>query len=177
MIRIDFEPLRPTHIVALCRWLNHPPVLEWYARRPKSIVEVAHHYGRMMAADYPTRGFLVRFDGEPAGFLKTYRIDSYPVYFEATNAEPTWAGLDYFIGEQRFYGRGLGPRMVRAFVEQVVFAMPGIDGCISGPDPRNVRSIRTLERAGFSFWCEVDDVHDMAERVLLLRKSESRREG
>jgi RimJ/RimL family protein N-acetyltransferase len=161
-----FEPLRAAHYPLLCRWLNAGPVLHWYSHgRPKSIIQVAHHYARSR----PTRHFLACIDGKPAGMLQTYRIDAYPKYFAQTGAEPGWAGLDYLIGEAEFRGRGLGPVMVAAFVDQVVFADPSVTACLSGPDPANEASVRTLARAGFET-LRVVEVEPGEKELLMLKK-------
>lgn len=170
MTRIDFRPLDVTDLHRMHRWLNDGPVLQWYARRRKTFVEVAAHYGRMISGQEPTRAFLALFDGEPAGFCKTYRIDSYPEYYAQTGAGPTWAGLDYLIGEAKWRGRKLAPRMIERFVESIVFHSPGIDTCVSGPDPDNVISIRTLRSAGFRFLHEVE-VRPGERECLMVRKA------
>jgi RimJ/RimL family protein N-acetyltransferase len=166
-LKLTFEALRSDHIPILCRWLNAGPVLQWYSHgRPKSIVQVAHHYERSR----PTRHFIARIDGRPAGMLQTYRIDAYPDYFAQTGAEPGWAGLDYLIGEAEFRGRGLAPGMIERFLDEVVFAEPSVTACLSGPDPANEASVRTLRRAGFETLRTIETGPEEKELLMLKKR-------
>lgn len=163
--RIAFEPLATAHIPLMYRWLNDGPVLEWYARRPRSYRELAYHYGRMISGASKTRPYLIRIDGQPAGMIKTYALGDYADYCAACGAEPHWFGIDYFLGE--FRGRRLASPMIERFLEEVVFTET--DVCISGPDPANERSIRALRGAGFSDLREIEIAGD--HEFLLIRKS------
>lgn len=149
MSRIEFRPLAPPDIPLLHRWLNDGPVLEWYAQKPRSLEEVGVRYRDRIEGRDPTRVYVSIVDGEDAGMFQTYRTADHPGYDRAIGGEPGWAGMDYFTGEARFRGIGLGPKIVDRFVEDVVFTPDEIVACVSGPDPGNLRSIRTLERAGF----------------------------
>ena len=146
------------------RWLNDGPVLEWYARRPRGYRELAYHYGRMISGASKTRPYLIRIDGQPAGMIKTYAVGDYPEYCKACGAEPHWYGIDYFLGE--FRGRRLASPMIDRFLEEVVF--PETDTCISGPDPKNERSIRALRAAGFTDLRQIEISGD--RELLLIRK-------
>ena len=59
------------------------------------------------------------------------------------------AGIDLFIGEVDHVGRGIGPLVISAFARDVVFGLHGVDVCVASPDPRNRRSLRAFEKAGF----------------------------
>ena len=60
------------------------------------------------------------------------------------------AGIDLAIGELALLGRGLGPRVIRAFVERIVFADPALTACITDPRSANQRSLRAFAKAGFT---------------------------
>lgn len=167
MPRIEFRPLVPADLPLLHGWLNQGPVLEWYARAPLSLEQVEQRYrGRLDGSD-PTRVWISVVDGADAGMLQTYLVADHPDYARAIAGEAGWAGLDYFTGEARFRGIGLAPRIVDAFVEQVVFAAAEVVACVSGPDPENARSIRTLERAGFRWIRSVEPAPGEREYLML----------
>ena len=64
--------------------------------------------------------------------------------------------------------RGLGPLIIRDYVEQIVVReYPNARRVVSSPDPRNTRSIRALEKAGFVAG-PVIDVQGHEERLCIL---------
>jgi 8-oxo-dGTP pyrophosphatase MutT (NUDIX family) len=81
-------------------------------------------------------------DGRACGFIQHYR---------ATDGGLDAAGLDYGIGVSSLTGRGLGPQILWKYLEQVVFpAWPLVPFVVASPAVDNHRSIRALEKAGFT---------------------------
>jgi RimJ/RimL family protein N-acetyltransferase len=88
-------------------------------------------------------------DGEPIGYLQSYQA-------VAGHAEGWWLdvddpgvhGIDLFLADEARLGRGLGTRVVRAFVAHL-FADPAITLVQADPSPDNARAIRCYENAGF----------------------------
>ena len=89
---LDFVPLRASDLPLLHRWQNEPLVRQWYARGPCSLEDVSRRYLSTVTGEEPTRGFVLRVAGEPAGFWKTYRIVDYPAYAAGIEAGDGWAG-------------------------------------------------------------------------------------
>lgn len=147
--RIAFRALDHADLGLLHGWLNDAEVARWYSSGAPTAATVRRKYVPRIEGRSPTRCFVVRIDGRDAGLAQTYRIAGYPEHARALDAGPGWAGLDYFLGEPAVRGRRLAHRVVTAFVAEIVAAMPGVDVCASLPAHDNVRSIRTLERAGF----------------------------
>ena len=56
-------------------------------------------------------------------------------------------GIDQFIGEPDFIGRGHGSAFIRDFVERSFAA--GAPRVVTDPHPRNARAIRAYAKAGF----------------------------
>ena len=167
MVQIEFRPLTDDDLPLLHRWLNDGPVLEWYARQPRSLEQVGERYRDRIEGRDPTRLYVSRVDGEDAGMFQTYRVADHPEYERAIAGEPGWAGMDYLTGESRFRGIGLGPKLVDRFLVDVVFASSEVLACVSGPDPNNVASIRTLERSGFHWIRSVETAAGEIEYLML----------
>jgi len=167
---LTFEPLGAEHMVLLHRWLNEGPVLEWYARRPQSLIQVEEHYGKLLDGSAPTRGYVLLADGAPAGFWQTYLIADHPRYARSIAAEAGWAGMDFFLGATEWRGRGLSSLAHELFVETHVFAAAEVTACVAGPNPANSASIRSLERARFRRLRTVE-VEPGSYELLLLRAS------
>jgi RimJ/RimL family protein N-acetyltransferase len=131
----------------LHEWLQRPHVKRWWRDR-ETLAQVESHYGPALDGDEPTDHYLIVVDGRAVGMIQTYLAadyaDEWPI-----GAEPGVAGVDLVIGEEELTGHGLGPRVLRAFVDEIVFDDPAVVACVAGPDVRNAQSIRAFEKAGF----------------------------
>jgi aminoglycoside 6'-N-acetyltransferase len=159
---IAFRRMARTDLPALTKWLNTPHVYEWWgetsgagwlggpgaAAATAAMVEA--EYSAALEGREPTEHYVIEHDGEAVGMIQTYRLANEPGY-AAEIGEPTegTAGVDLLIGDPDAIGRGLGPRVIDAFVRTVIFAAPELHRAVAGPDARNARSIRTFEKAGF----------------------------
>ena len=62
-------------------------------------------------------------------------------------AEGTY-GIDQFIGEPDFLGKGLGTEIIKRFCD-LLFKQYGAIEIIADPKPGNLRAVRAYEKAGF----------------------------
>jgi RimJ/RimL family protein N-acetyltransferase len=172
--RIAFRPLRRTDLVRMRRWLNAGEALRWYGKgRPTTAAEVAANYLPKVRGDVPTRGYLVLVGERPVGYAQTYRVADWPEYAARVAAAGRGArgedaaGLDLFLGEPAFLHRGLGPEIVRRFLEEVVWPTTGCRACVVGPHPENRSAVRAFEKAGFRAVGRLGDASDPdAERLM-----------
>jgi aminoglycoside 6'-N-acetyltransferase len=159
---ITFRRLARTDLATLRRWLNTPHVYEWWGRRggPGSLggagaaaateAEVEAKYGPTIDQGGTTQRYVVECDGDPVGLIQWYHLRDFADYARAISEDPTCcAGLDVFIGEADFIGRGLGSQAIQQFVTTIVFQQPDVARAITGPAKTNSRSIRAFEKAGF----------------------------
>jgi RimJ/RimL family protein N-acetyltransferase len=102
--------------------------------------------------------------------LETYLVSDHPEWDAIVGAGPGVAGVDVFIAEEELLGRGLGPRVLRRFVEEVVFADPGVTACVAAPSVRNEPSLRAFAKAGFTGGPVVEDPEEGPVRVLRLER-------
>ena len=149
--RLAFRRLRLEDLPLLHRWLSDGPAREWYARREMTYEEVEEHFRAYISGARPTHAFLALYEGEPIAYLQYYLIRDYPEYSRQIRECPCCAGVDVFIGDQRFLHRGLGAPMLRRFLAEVVFAETDAECCLVGPDETNRAAIRCYEKAGFAF--------------------------
>jgi aminoglycoside 6'-N-acetyltransferase len=146
--RITFEAFERAHFARFVDWVTRPHVARWWAE-PSTVGAVEAEYGPSVDGTDPTRCFLIVEDGRPVGFIQAYRVAATPDYAAATG-EPDAVGMDLFIGDEARTGAGLGPDVIRAFVDEVVWpAYPDLARCIASPSVANVRSLRAFEKAGF----------------------------
>ena len=89
----------------------------------------------------------------PFGFIQRYPIAAYREYLEELSAvcvvPPGALSIDYLIGESQLRGRGLGARMISAFVTASLMSCREADDVIVPVSVGNIASWRALERAGF----------------------------
>jgi len=151
---ITFRPLVEADLPLMHRWLGTDHVSEWYPIDdvPKPPLElVRSHYLPMIRGDQPSRGYLISLDDSPVGFIQAYLVRDHPEYAAAVQVQDGAAGIDLFIGEEDAVHRGLGPRILRRFLREIVFGELDAPACIIGPQPQNKAAIRAYEKAGFVY--------------------------
>ena len=100
---------------------------------------------------------LIVVDGRPAGVIQTYLVADHPEWDELVRVGPDAAGVDLFIGEPDLVGRGVGPEVLTAFVQEVVFARPETTAAVATVEEGNRRSWRAFEKAGFRHVRDVEE--------------------
>src|SRR5687767_10017186 len=160
--QFTFRRLTDDDLPMLHEWLNEPGIMQWWEGDDVSWDGVVRDYGS--SSDEKTEHWIAALDGRDIGWLDCYATTDDPA--EAT---PWWAlgvdhdaaGIDYLVGSPALRGRGVGASMIRAFVNDVVFAKHPhwIQAC-AAPVAANVASWRALAKAGFRYVGLVeDDVH------------------
>jgi RimJ/RimL family protein N-acetyltransferase len=144
--RFAFRWLDESDLPLLHRWLNAPHVLEWWDRPGPTPDEVRAKYLPRVTGMHDVTPYIICLGEIPLGYIQLYPI-----------RHGTWgrhdpgssAGLDLFIGDSRYLRRGLGPRILRQFLEEIVFRDEAVNACFIDPSPRNRIAIRAFEKAGF----------------------------
>jgi aminoglycoside 6'-N-acetyltransferase len=180
-ISISFRRLERRDLPMLTGWLNTPHVFRWWGEGSgrtwlggpgddaATVDMVAAEYGSAFDGSEPNDHLIIVVDGQRVGLIQWYRLAAEPQYARdiGESADGT-AGVDLLIGDPSVVGRGIGPRVIDAFVHTVVFAAPDVHRAIASPVPANARSIRAFEKAGFTVvrdaW--VDGGHRI-ERVMV----------
>jgi RimJ/RimL family protein N-acetyltransferase len=148
---ISFRPLTHADLPLMHRWLNAGEAFTWYGLKPTTLEQVTAEYTPTIDHTEPVFGYVILIDDLPAGYIQRYFIHEHPDYARQVDVPADAAGVDLFIGEERFLHRGLGAGIIRAFLRDVVFADEHVGRCIIGPDERNAIAIRSYEKAGFRF--------------------------
>jgi aminoglycoside 6'-N-acetyltransferase len=137
------------------RWLNLPHVAEWWGA--DSLEDVTKEYGEYIDGIEPIHPFIASCDGTEIGHLQWMRYRDYRKYMQILRIDdPDAANGDVFIADEHFLHRGVGAPLIRAFVDEIIFAS-GVATCFIDPDARNKIAIRAYEKAGFRFVRRIDD--------------------
>jgi GNAT superfamily N-acetyltransferase len=123
-----------------------------YAPAPGTFAEVVARYGPRTEPGNAVRAFVVEIEGRAAGYAQAYAIEDFPEYAAAIGAERGTFGMDLFLAAAAPPGRGLGPRVIRRFVDEIVFREHGALACVADPAEANPAAVHAFEQAGFARW-------------------------
>lgn len=110
--------------------------------------ELREHYVAHRDDLSSARAFIAHLDGDPIGFIQSYRAASAGDGWWPDEHDPGVVGIDQFLAEESQLNKGLGTAMVRAFVE-MLFLDPLTTRVQADPHPENARAIRCYEKTGF----------------------------
>ena len=145
---IEFRPLTAADLTLLHEWLLRPHVAEWWPFGT-TLEEVRDEYGDCVTGADPTRCYIAYADGAPIGFIQAYSpVQAHADGWWLDEHDPNVRGIDQFLANADQLDRGLGTRMIRAFVDRL-FDDPSVTRIQTDPDPRNARAIRCYQKVGF----------------------------
>ncbi len=133
----------------LALWLGKPHVKKWWRDAKETLDEVHNKYGGPVVVDDPTDYYVSEVGGTAIGFIQSYMVDNYPEHADTIQLDNA-AGIDLFIGEEDFIGKGYGAAMLTQFVNKVIRnTYKTVDFVVADPEVANLASIRAFEKAGF----------------------------
>lgn len=139
--RFSFPRLEPENLPLVAGWRGAHHVTRWWGEPGDLKAEY------FLAGD-PVAYFLARLDGRPIGLVQHYHWADFPAEAEGIGAGPDEDAIDYFLGEAELLGAGLGPAMLQAFLDEVVWRGRA-RGVRVDVAEANRRSWRCLEKLGF----------------------------
>jgi aminoglycoside 6'-N-acetyltransferase len=151
---IAFEPLRTKHLPLVREWLGREHVSRWW-RDP--VAESLAGYQESIDGRDPSWHYLIVVDEQPVGMIETYLVSDHPEWEAIVQVGEGVAGVDLLIGEPDLVGHGLGPKVLGAFLCEVVFARPETHACVAAVEEANRRSWRAFEKAGFHHVRDVEE--------------------
>jgi len=170
-MELKFRPMTRTDFPVFQKWLSKPHVDAWW-HQPFNLVEIEEKYGPRVDGIQPTYMYVVLYRENPIGWIQWYRWADYPDHAAQLSAAKSAAGIDLGIGETDFLGKGLGPKVIHQFIQEIVFVHPEITGIVSDPEEENVRSLRAFEKAGFDIKKVIQlKGESVKRRVVVLNRS------
>jgi aminoglycoside 6'-N-acetyltransferase len=146
---ISFRPLERSDFPLLQDWLGAPHVAVWWNER-NDLASVEAKYSPRIDGTEPTHVFVIEQERRPIGWIQWYLWADYPEHARQLGAEPTSGGIDLAIGELNMTGLGLGPVIIREFLNQFVFTNSTICAVVCDPEEGNLRSLDAFRKAGFN---------------------------
>ena len=146
---LSFRPLERSDFPLLQEWLSAPHVAAWWNER-LDLSGVEAKYGPRVDGTEPTYMFVIEQEAWPIGWIQWYLWYDYPEHARRLGAEPTSAGVDLAIGELSMTGLGLGPVIIRQFLDQFIFTNSRICAVVADPEESNLRSLHAFRKVGFN---------------------------
>lgn len=129
----------------LYRWFAQDHVNKWWPIPQESEKFFDHFLKRIRSTEISP--YMVSMDGAAIGYLQSYPVDRRKESWLPELPDVT-IGIDQFIGEKDFIGKGYGTLMVKAFITKLKAENPDVTVMLD-PDPKNLTAIRCYEKVGF----------------------------
>jgi aminoglycoside 6'-N-acetyltransferase len=143
-----FRPLEARDLPTVHAWMNAPHARRWFGH---SLEVVERDYGAALRGEEPFDAWIVAHEGREAALFTRGRFGDFPEMARAYGVDdPEAVNCDVLIGEPSLAHRGMGPRMIRAFLDRV-FDDARVTQVIIDPVPDNAIAIRAYEKVGFRF--------------------------
>ncbi|HEV2952715.1 MAG TPA: GNAT family N-acetyltransferase [Candidatus Dormibacteraeota bacterium] len=148
---IGFLPIQVSHFQMLWEWRHRPHVMPWWESwSPPTFEASVVEWTKSIEGKDPGRGYLVTMQGQPIGYIQSYRLQDEPKLANDLGLEGDVVGADLYIAEPDYLHRGLGPIIVGLFYLWMM-DRTGVGVGIIDPLVRNRSAIRAYEKAGFRF--------------------------
>ncbi|KRF16190.1 GNAT family N-acetyltransferase [Nocardioides sp. Soil796] len=149
-LRVGLRSMTRGDLPDVARWRAADHVNRWWSDDGSpDLATVTEKYGPHIDGTTPTRMWVVEANGRSVGFVQDYRLSDYPD-FALLTPDPEAIGVDYAIGEEAWVGKGLGSRMLWAWLLRTRHRFPDAATFFAAPDHRNIASLRVLEKVGFT---------------------------
>lgn len=147
--RVTVRAMTRGDLPDVTRWRQSEHLHRWWAADGEPTPErVAEQYGASIDGMTPTRMWIAEVNGRSVGFLQDYRVGDYPEY-AVLGPDPDAIGVDYALCEE-WSARGLGARVLWAWMARARQRFPAAGTFFAAPDHRNIASLRMLAKAGFT---------------------------
>lgn len=143
----------------LAEWLSHPHVHRWWFHEftPEA---VDRDFGPSARGEEPNEDWLALVDGRPVGLVQRSFWHDYPEYVgevaHVLTVPQDAMTIDYLIGDLADTGRGLGPAIIGAMLDDIWATVPRAACVIVPVALGNRASWRALEKAGMTRVAEGD---------------------
>lgn len=137
--------MRSKDLHLLDKWLKNPHVKEVWANEN---FEESYEKYLFRINDPAVEQFIITTNDRPIGYFQ---------YYWASKVGDGWwegiddftVGIDFYIGEVQFLGKGLGLEIVLASID-LLFSNLKVQRIIADPSPSNSRILKILEEAQFT---------------------------
>jgi len=104
-------------------WFNEPHVQSFYSLRVWTIEEVRQKLTPYIQGVGGMDCYIISVDKTPMGYIQCYPVKEHPWDNQNLVEEliQNSAGIDLFIGEKKFIGKGFGCEILEAFLKNYIW--------------------------------------------------------
>lgn len=155
-LQSHFQALEKKHFVLLQRWINSPQVAPWWGENKIwQLEDIEKKYGSYVKGyksvegiNKPIKCYIIFCAQIPIGYIQYYNLHDFPrIGYEIDDFSYRVAGLDLYIGELEYTGKGLGPHIIEQFL--INYVWPDFEACFVDADTANTQAITAYKKAGF----------------------------
>jgi aminoglycoside 6'-N-acetyltransferase len=157
---VNFEPLHEEHFPLLLKWLEAPHVKKWWDTdvlwTPELVEKKYGTYTQRYKLENGVKkgidAFIIFLDDIYVGYIQLYDTVDFPREEDSTatnTLRKSLAGIDIFIGEEDYLGKGLSFLILNQFLK--IFVDPHYEACFVDPDSANIAAIHAYEKVGFQY--------------------------
>ena len=162
-MKIKFEKVTGAHLNTIFSWLAEPHVMEFWDNtqaHKNDIINFAE--GRKTPSSYADGQYvywIAYLEDEPFAMLmtiqETHKEDIGPEKLKRLSKTGHTYGLDYMIGNSKFFGKGYGAQTLSDFIDFLRESIdPKADTFLIDPDSANLRAKHIYMKAGFKHVCD-----------------------
>jgi len=144
---VGFRPVEERDLPRLFAWHQLPHVQQWWDLEPPEVFAnwdfFVATYRHKMACSWQHL-YIVYAQGMPIGYVQSYDVNQDQRFAQP----PGTVGIDIFIGETSFLGKGYGGIILRQLLDELR-KDSSIAKVVIDPNSHNVRAIRCYEKVGF----------------------------
>ena len=146
---ISFRPVTSADLALLGDWLARPHWRTWWGDPETELGYIRD----MVEGRDTTEPFIFQIEGRDTGYIQVWYVkdqmkdDILKDYPWLTRLPSETVGVDLSIADDRQLSRGIGTKVLSAFVDTL--RQRGFERIIIDPDPENQRAVKAYRKAGF----------------------------
>lgn len=162
-MKIKFEKVTGAHLDTIFSWLHEPHIMEFWDNTQAHKDDIVNFVqGRTIPSSYAGGGYvywIAYLEDEPFAMLmtiqETHKEDIGQEKLKRLSKTGNTYGLDYMIGNPKFFGKGYGSKTLSDFINYFrEFYDPKADTFIIDPASDNPKAKHVYMKAGFKHVCD-----------------------
>jgi aminoglycoside 6'-N-acetyltransferase len=176
-MNISFQPLQEIDFPLLLKWLQSAHVKKWWDREvnwtqkliKEKYSDYVKGYKKIIENNKEIKllinAFIICLDVYPIGYIQYYNKHDFPFEYNRDEIDlpKNCAGFDWYIGEEKYIAKGLGPKILETFINNYIFK--NFANVIADSEINNIAAIKCYEKVGF------EKIKQLNNSLLMLKEN------